>query len=85
MIFDSFKRVSKVIRRCLLLVTCPKHDLAQRYPQYQIGHGTYSDLSVYKWGEAITLTIGAYTSIASGVKVFLGGEHRTDWVATYPK
>lgn len=30
------------------------------------------------------LFVGNYTSIASGVKVFLGGEHRTDWVTTFP-
>jgi chloramphenicol O-acetyltransferase type B len=30
------------------------------------------------------LTIGAYTSIGTGVTVMLGGEHRTDWVTTYP-
>jgi chloramphenicol O-acetyltransferase type B len=59
-------------------------DLAARYPQYSIGRGSYGDLAVRTWGEDATLSIGAYTSIASGVKVFLGGEHRTDWVTTYP-
>ena len=36
------------------------------------------------WGEGTTLTVGAFCSVAAGVKVFLGGEHRTDWVSTYP-
>lgn len=58
--------------------------LAERYPQYQIGRGTYGDLSVLTWGEDANLTVGSYTSIAAGVKVFLGGEHRIDWVTTYP-
>lgn len=30
------------------------------------------------------LTIGNYCSFARGVKVLLGGEHRLDWVTTYP-
>ncbi len=28
--------------------------------------------------------MGPFCSVAAGVKVFLGGEHRTDWVSTYP-
>ncbi len=30
------------------------------------------------------LTIGRYCSIADKVEIFLGGNHRTDWVSTYP-
>lgn len=62
----------------------PQLTLAERYPQYQFGSGTYGDLSVLSWGEGTTLSIGNYTSIAAGVKVFLGGDHRIDWVTTYP-
>jgi len=28
--------------------------------------------------------IGSYTSVASNVKVFLGGNHRHDWISTFP-
>lgn len=58
--------------------------LAERYPQYQIGRGTYGGLTVRSWGEDVAFSVGNYTSIAAGVKVFLGGEHRTDWVTTFP-
>ena len=58
--------------------------LQDRYPQYRIGKGSYGDLEVHDWGEGSTLCIGAFCSIAHGVKIFLGGEHRTDWVTTYP-
>jgi chloramphenicol O-acetyltransferase type B len=58
--------------------------LSDRYPKYRIGRGTYGDLSVFSWGEGKTLEIGNFTSIAAGVKIFLGGEHRTDWVTTFP-
>src|SRR5829696_7081952 len=30
------------------------------------------------------LTIGRYCSIADRVEILLGGDHRTDWVTTYP-
>jgi acetyltransferase-like isoleucine patch superfamily enzyme len=35
-------------------------------------------------GDSATVAIGKYCSIASGVKFFVGGNHRTDWVTTYP-
>ncbi len=54
------------------------------YDRFAIGEGTYGFPTVLSWGEGATLTIGRYCSIASGVTIFLGGEHRTDWVTTYP-
>ena len=82
MIIRVFRQLAgKVWRR----IRPPRRStLADRYPQYQIGRGTYGDLSVLAFGEAATLSIGNYTSIADGVKVFLGGEHRIDWVTTFP-
>jgi acetyltransferase-like isoleucine patch superfamily enzyme len=62
----------------------PSHTLSERYPYYKIGRGTYGDLKVLSWDEGATLTIGSYTSVAPQVKVFLGGEHRIDWVTSYP-
>lgn len=59
--------------------------LQQRYPQYEIGRGTYgSDLRILRRKDGATLKIGAYCSIAAGVQIFLGGEHRVDWVTTFP-
>ena len=59
--------------------------LNERFPDYQFGRGTYSfDLQVHAWGNNTVLRIGAFCSIASGVQIFLGGEHRIDWVTTYP-
>lgn len=60
-------------------------DLRARYPEHQFGRGTYSgDLQVMSWGEGAKLSIGNFCSIADGVTILLGGEHRTDWVTTYP-
>ena len=59
--------------------------LQDRYPQYKIGRHSYGDdLKVRHWGENTTLEIGAFCSFAEGVKILLGGEHRLDWVTTFP-
>lgn len=61
-----------------------KKTLHQRYPQYQFGRESYGNPKIRSWGEGATLKIGSFTSIAAGVQIFLGGEHRTDWVTTFP-
>jgi virginiamycin A acetyltransferase len=55
-----------------------------RYKMYQVGDWTYGYPNIYSWGEGATFTIGKYCSIAPDVIILLGGEHRTDWVTTYP-
>ncbi|WP_247654650.1 CatB-related O-acetyltransferase [Microvirga sp. HBU67558] len=51
---------------------------------WDIGEHTYGIPTVLTWGEGTTLRIGKYNSIADDVTIFLGGNHRTDWVTTYP-
>ena len=51
---------------------------------YTIGDYTYGRPDVHDWSDGTTLTIGKYTSIAEGVNILLGGNHRVDWVTTYP-
>ena len=41
-------------------------------------------LKILSWGENTKLKIGKFCSIADNVTIFLGGEHRNDWVSTYP-
>lgn len=61
-----------------------KPGIREKYPQYEIGRGTYGDPKILSWKEGAVFKIGAFCSIAAGVKIFLGGEHRVDWVTTYP-
>ncbi|RVT85997.1 CatB-related O-acetyltransferase [Inhella crocodyli] len=44
----------------------------------------YETLQVKQWGEGEPLQIGSFCSIGQGVTVFLGGNHRVDWVTTFP-
>ena len=53
-------------------------------PRYEIGAYTYGTPAVYDWEQGSTLKIGKYTSIADEVTILLGGNHRPDWVSTYP-
>ena len=49
-----------------------------------IGEYTYGYVKVNYWGENYRLSIGKFCSIAEGVEIFLGGNHRVDWLSTYP-
>jgi virginiamycin A acetyltransferase len=53
---------------------------------YDVGEYSYADggLEVVSFGEGAMLRVGKYCSIARGVTILLGGEHRPDWVTTYP-
>ena len=52
----------------------------------QVGNFTYGHeaIQVMTWGEDARLVIGKFCSIAPNVRVFLGGNHNSDWVSTYP-
>lgn len=51
-----------------------------------VGKHTYGHegIRVHHWGEDARLNIGKFCSIAEGVTVFLGGNHRTEWISTFP-
>jgi acetyltransferase-like isoleucine patch superfamily enzyme len=61
-----------------------KLTMQERFPQHEIGRHSYGDIKVRSWREGSRLRIGAFCSFAAGVEIFLGGEHRTDWVTTFP-
>ncbi|SFD25017.1 CatB-related O-acetyltransferase [Flavobacterium phragmitis] len=51
----------------------------------KVGKYTYGleNISLF-WGAWDDVTIGSFCSIAIGLKLFLGGNHRADWITTYP-
>jgi chloramphenicol O-acetyltransferase type B len=65
----------------------PKRSLAEfnkRYPKYKMGNNCYGVPNVKHEHSQAMLTIGSYCSIAKNVEIFLGGNHRIDWVSCYP-
>lgn len=56
----------------------------RKYSRYEIGEWTYGKPTIRSWREGTTLRIGRFCAIADGVVILLGGEHRIDWISTYP-
>lgn len=52
--------------------------------EYIIGDHTYGKPTVLFNDSGANLHIGKFCSIAEKVTIFLGGNHRIDWVSTYP-
>jgi len=50
----------------------------------EFGDFTYGNPTILSWGENTKLKIGKFCSISINVTILLGGEHRNDWVSTYP-
>ena len=66
----------KILRRKIFL--------RDKFPEYEIGVGSYGGLRVVKYTDKFTLRIGKYCSFAEGVQIMLDGGHNTHWVTTYP-
>ncbi len=50
----------------------------------KVGEYSYGMPRILHWGEKSRVVIGRYCSIADDVKILLGGNHRLDWITTYP-
>ena len=50
------------------------------------GHKTYGadKIEVFQWNEGAVCKIGKYCSVADRVKFFLGGDHKVNWISTFP-
>jgi virginiamycin A acetyltransferase len=51
---------------------------------FTIGKYSYGAPRIRHYSKDIKLHMGSYCSIADNVHIFLGGDHHTDWVTTYP-
>lgn len=52
----------------------------------KIGAFTYGfeDTTILSYNDDVPIEFGRFCSIASGLKLFTGGNHRPDWLSTYP-
>jgi acetyltransferase-like isoleucine patch superfamily enzyme len=48
------------------------------------GKYTYGRPRIYSWTENTKLEVGNFCSISENVIIYLGGNHRIDWVTTFP-
>jgi acetyltransferase-like isoleucine patch superfamily enzyme len=58
-------------------------DYFRAYPNVKVGQFTYGKPKLL-FSSASNLEIGKFCSIADEVEIFLGGNHRLDWISTYP-
>lgn len=58
-----------------------------RKHQHCSSFGEYSyafNIDVRIWGEGTHYSVGKFCSISDNLTIFLGGNHRVDWISTYP-
>ena len=48
------------------------------------GKYTYGSPNIHWRNEDAKLVVGNFCSLGGNVNIYLGGNHRTDWVSTYP-
>jgi acetyltransferase-like isoleucine patch superfamily enzyme len=49
-----------------------------------IGEFTYGKPQILDWYHKYKLSIGKFCSMADDIKIIMDGNHRTDWVTSYP-
>lgn len=81
------KRILWRIRTKWILQPGPRRYLMKENPwfdTFSIGDYSYGTPTVMFPDSGSTLSVGKFVSIADGVVIMLGGEHKVDWVTTYP-
>ena len=82
-----FKKLVWRIRTRWFSQPGPRRYLMKENPQlaaFNIGDKSYGEPTILFPGSGSTLQVGKFVSIADDVVIMLGGEHRIDWVTTYP-
>ncbi len=51
---------------------------------YVIGDHTYGEPNLLQFDQTTRLVMGSFCSISDKVTIILGGNHRSDWITTYP-
>lgn len=75
---EKIERLKQLQRRCEYEQAMWKNDLIE------VGAFTYGRPIVLQWDKKTRLKVGKFCSIAANVQIYLGGEHHTDWLTTYP-
>ena len=68
----------------LMLNNNLKYKIFYIYKMKTIGKHTYGNPNIFSYGEGTKVVIGNFCSIAGNCNIFIGSNHRTGWVTTYP-
>ena len=49
-----------------------------------VGKWSYGNPKIYRWDWSSKLIIGNFCSLGPEIKIYFGGNHRTDWITTSP-
>jgi acetyltransferase-like isoleucine patch superfamily enzyme len=87
--FKLFEKIRKKIqlrkiRRLPIYERGRARFLLEYNGKYKFGFASYGLPEIDDWHDGSTLQIGAFCSIARDVRILLGGNHRSDWISTYP-
>ena len=52
--------------------------------RFSVGRNTYGEPFVPDFTDEATLRVGAFCSFAGNTTIILGGNHRVDWITTFP-
>lgn len=80
------KKSLKIWKNCVRSIRkLPKKPRYRNAFCKSFGEFSYScPIDARSWGEGTSYKIGKFCSIADNLTIFLGGNHRCDWVSTYP-
>ena len=67
-----------------LRIMCQDQHCNQNPKKVEFGAFTYGNPIIRSWGENAMCRIGKFCSIGGDVEIYLGGEHHTEWLTTYP-
>src|SRR5438046_8075088 len=83
---DPLSRLLRLIRRLFWKPPLrDSFDVALEEGRLTIGRHSYGRPLVHLYpGDTARVTIGSFCSIAEWVEILPGGQHRPDWVSTFP-
>ena len=64
--------------------TLRRMELQKDYQRFEMGRYSYGNPKIHFDSSGVRLCVGQFCSIGEDVTIFLGGEHRPDWITTYP-
>ncbi|OPY58764.1 MAG: Chloramphenicol acetyltransferase [Pelotomaculum sp. PtaU1.Bin035] len=80
-----YRRLHETYEKFLEIEKRKQFESAKLRGLVKVGGYTYGTPSIISFpGDKNEVTIGSYCSIADGVTIFVGGNHRVDWITTFP-